>query len=156
MSETKPKEKKAPAPLRPMPRRRPERVMLASFILMLGIAGYQFYSEGYGILIGSTREQPEGDSKLVRLSCTYFTGAEKVITHVMRLQTDDKSKASCSFFNKLPKVKNDPYEIIPGEKSIPLGPPKVELKGGAPEGETPPAPKSDTPSGSPSDAPPKP
>ncbi|MBX7199436.1 MAG: hypothetical protein K1X51_08645 [Rhodospirillaceae bacterium] len=107
-----------------MARRRPERVMLASFILMLGIAAYQFNTEGYGVLIGSDRAQPEGESKLVRLSCTYFTGTEKVITHVMRAGSDDKSKAGCGFFTKLPKVKNDPYEIIPGEKSIPIGPAK--------------------------------
>ena len=139
--------------------------MLASFVLMLGIAGYQFYSEGYGVLIGSMREQPEGESKLVRLSCTYFTGTEKVITHVMRLVSDDKSKASCSFFNKLPKLKNDPYEIIPGEKTIPMGPrdnvPKIELKGEAPEGETPAAPKTEPPAAAPanpapSDTAPKP
>jgi hypothetical protein len=133
MSDKKPAEKKPLPPLRPMARRRPERVMAASFVLMLGIAGYQFYTEGYGVLIGSAHEQQEGESKLVRLSCTYFTGTEKVITHVMRLVSDEKSKASCSFFNKLPKVKNDPYEIIPGEKTIPMGPPKVELKGQAPD-----------------------
>lgn len=107
-----------------MARRRPERVMLASFILMLGVAAYQFNTEGYGVLIGSDRAQSEGESKLVRLSCTYFTGTEKVITHVMRAAADDKSKAGCGFFTKLPKMKNDPYEIVPGERSIPIGPAK--------------------------------
>lgn len=118
-SEKKPAAKKPPLP---MARRRPERVVLASVILMLGIAAYQFKTEGYAVLIGSAREEPAVESKLVRLSCTYFTGTEKVITHVMRAGSDDKSRAGCGFFTKIPKVKNDPYEIIPGEKSIPVGP----------------------------------
>ncbi len=100
--------------------------MLASLILMLGIAAYQFKTEGYAFLIGSAREEPAGESKLVRLSCTYFTGTDKVITHVMRAESDEKTKAGCGFFTKLPKIKNDPYEIIPGEKTIPIGPPKSE------------------------------
>ncbi len=121
MSEKKPADKKPPLP---RARRRPERVMLASFILMLGIAAYQFNAEGYGVLIGSGREEPAGEAKLMRLSCTYFTGTEKFITHVMRPASDGRGNAKCGFFTKLPKVKNDPYEIIPGERSIPIGPPK--------------------------------
>lgn len=119
MSEKKPAAKKPPLP---MARRRPERVMLASFILMLGIIGYQFVTEGYAVLIGSDREAPAGDAKLVRLSCIYFTGTEKVISHVMRAASDDRTKAGCAFFTKLPKMKDDPYEIIPGERTIPIGP----------------------------------
>jgi hypothetical protein len=119
MSDKKPAEKRPPLP---MARRRPERVMLAAFILMLGIAAYQFNTEGYGVLIGSDREEPQGEAKLVRLSCTYFTGTEKFIAHVMRAATDARSKAGCGFFTKLPKIKNDPYEIIPGERTIPIGP----------------------------------
>lgn len=126
MSDKKSEKKPAAKPPLPMARRRPERVVLASLILMLGIAAYQFKTEGYAVLIGSDREEPAGESKLVRLSCTYFTGTEKVITHVMRAGSDDRSKAGCGFFTKLPKVKNDPYEIIPGERSIPVGPPKSE------------------------------
>ena len=90
-------EKKTPA--KPVPyvalsRRRPERAMLAAFILMLGVAAYQFYTEGYAVLIGSAEESGGDDGKMVRQRCTYFTGTDKVITHMFRpAATDAKSKS---------------------------------------------------------------
>ena len=98
-------EKKPPItpPYVPMARRRPERVMLAAFILMLGIAGYQFYMEGYAVLIGSAEESGGDDAKMVRQRCTYFTGAEKVITHIFRAASDSRGKGKCAFLTKLNK-----------------------------------------------------
>ena len=148
MSDKKPADKK-PLPPLSRARRRPERALLAAFILMLGIAAYQFNTEGYGVLIGSAQESSEGSSKMVRLSCTYFTGTEKFISHVMRVASDARAGAKCGFFTKLPKVKEEnPYEItIPGGKTIPFGPQKGEAPPAPPSGALP----KDTP---PTDAPP--
>ena len=149
---------KKPLPPLPMARRRPERVMLAAFILMLGIAGYQFYSEGYGVRIGSAEEPSTGESKMVRLSCTYFTGTTKIITHVMRAPSDSRGNASCGFLTKLPKIKpEDPYEItIPGARTIPFGPQKGDIPPGPPI-DVPTGPASGaTPPPAPSPEPPKP
>ncbi len=137
MNDQKPSEKK-PLPAMSRARRRPERAMAAAFILMLGVAAYQFNSEGYGFLIGSAEETSDGSSKMMRLSCTYFTGTDKFISHVMRAASDTRFGGKCGFFTKLPKLKQEnPYEItIPGERVIPIGPQKSEA---------PPAPPSDAP-----------
>ncbi|MHB1205883.1 MAG: hypothetical protein ACYCZX_09965 [Rhodospirillaceae bacterium] len=126
MTEKTPPTKPYP-PYIPMSRRRPERVMLAAFILMLGIAGYQFYTEGYAVLIGSAQESGGEDGKMVRQRCTYFTGTEKFITHMFRAASDSRGKSSCAFLTKLPKpAQENPYEItIPGVRTIPFGEQKM-------------------------------
>jgi hypothetical protein len=141
-------------PYVPRARRRPERVMLAAFVLMLGIAAYQFYTEGYAVLIGSAEESGGDDGKMVRQRCTYFTGADKVITHMFRAASDSRGKGKCAFLTKLNKPAQDnPYEItIPGAKTIPFG----EQKAPAPTG-PPAAPEAATPAAAtPEAGPPKP
>jgi hypothetical protein len=114
------------------PRRRPERVMLAAFVLMLGIASYQFYTEGYAVLIGSAEESGGDDGKMVRQRCTYFTGLDKVITHMFRAASDSRGKGKCAFLTKLNKPAQDnPYEItIPGARTIPFGQQKMPAPDG--------------------------
>jgi hypothetical protein len=91
----------------------------------LGVAAYQFHTEGYAVLIGSAEESGGEDGKMVRQRCSYFTGTEKVITHMFRAASDSRGKAKCAFLTKLNKAPQDnPYEItIPAARTIPTGPP---------------------------------
>ena len=59
-------------------------------------------NEGYALLIESATPPaptPTDVKYLVRMDCTYFTGTERVITHVWRKA--EESKSGCPWVNKV-------------------------------------------------------
>lgn len=86
-------------------------VLLAGVVGIVGLRG-----EGWALLIGSetppapaTTAEPQ---KLVRVDCTYFTGTERVISHVWR--TAEESKKGCPLVNKIGKA----GPMMPGPSDV--------------------------------------
>jgi hypothetical protein len=131
-----------PAPLPPPRRIRGPRALLISLIFFVVMTIFGLYNAGYGVLT-STHEETSADAKMVLKRCSYFTGRETVINHVMRPAGDPRGKPSCDLVSKVTGVRsslgtNMPMQA-PSEKQ-PAGP-IIEL---AP------------PASAPSDQPPKP
>ncbi len=70
------------------------------FIMMAIIGIVEAHISGYAVLIGST--QIEGATAELKVrSCTYFTGSEKVITHISESVRSPATKSRCSLIYKV-------------------------------------------------------
>jgi hypothetical protein len=99
------------------------------FLVIMGV--YSLYANGYGVLVGA-HEEPTQDGKMVLKRCSYFTGRETVISHIMRAANDKRGKPSCELVKKVYLDQTQPQQ--PQLQRIP----EIELKpGSAPEPKAP-------------------
>src|SRR5579859_4972265 len=85
---------KPPRPPLARHRRRGPRALAFSLIFLVIMSVFSLYSNGYGVLTG-THEETTADGKMVLKRCSYFTGKETVINHVMRAATDKRGSPRC-------------------------------------------------------------
>ena len=103
-------------------------VLLAVLIVLMG--GYSAYQNGYAVLVGGVLSPETTSGTMASLTCTYFTGTEKVISHVMRPSSDSGRSSYCPVFTKLPKpgpFADDmniplPHQPLPGPEAAPAVP----------------------------------
>jgi len=86
---------------KPRPRIVRKVVFAVLAVAILGVAGLQ--NAGYAVLIATGAA---GDVKngMVQVSCTYFTGTEKVISHVTRSASNAGGSGRCAIITRLPKL----------------------------------------------------
>ena len=116
----------APASVLPPPlrhRRRGPRALAFSLIFFAIMTVYSLYTNGYGVLIGSHGETVQ-DGKMVLKRCSYFTGKETVINHVMRTASDKCGAPGCELVKK---VYVDPSQMQQQQPKAPAGP-VIEIK----------------------------
>ena len=71
-------------------------------VLALAIIGiYALHEAGYALLIEGGGSAAELNNGMVRLRCTYFTGTEKVITHISRSAQGGAGAIRCPLTTKL-------------------------------------------------------
>lgn len=77
-------------------------VLLLLAAAVIAFAGFR--DAGYALLIAGGGVAGEASNGMVRLRCTYFTGSEKVITHIVRKSDDAGGVRSCPLVRKLAPV----------------------------------------------------
>jgi hypothetical protein len=113
---------KPPSPPRLPPRRtRGPRSLVLSLILLVVMSIYSLYANGYGVLTGSHAETT-ADNKMTIRRCTYFTGRETVINHIMRAASDPRGKASCPLVMKVYLDQPQPAQPAQPAPSIEIAP----------------------------------
>ena len=88
------------------------KIIIAALLAgLVGIVAAR--NDGYAVLIGSQTPPPAADVKnLTRLDCTYFTGTERVISHVWR--KTEEAKDGCPWVNKVGKA----APMVPGPNDV--------------------------------------
>jgi len=115
----------AKSPRAPLPRhrRRGPRALAFSLIFLVIMSVFSLYTNGYGVLTGS-REETTQDGKMILKRCSYFTGKETVINHVMRPASDTRGAPRCELVKK---VRMDPAQMQ--QQMQPQNPgPVIEIK----------------------------
>ncbi len=81
------------------------RRLLLAAVAAAVIGGIGLHSAGYAVLIASgsegAAESGPTANGMARLRCIYFTGTEKVITHILRKAEDGAPRAACPLTRKL-------------------------------------------------------
>ena len=114
---------KPPRPPLARHRRRGPRALAFSLIFLVIMSVFSLYTNGYGVLTGSYEETTQ-DGKMVLKRCSYFTGKETVIQHVMRAAADKRGSPSCQLVKK---VYMDPTQPQEQQPQMPAGP-IIEIK----------------------------
>jgi hypothetical protein len=115
------------------------RALVLSLILLIVMTVYSLYTNGYGVLTGS-HDETIADSKMTIRRCSYWTGRETVITHIMRATTDPRGKASCQLVTKVYLDQQQMRQMQPTQSSQPT----IEIKPEQPAPSTSPAPAAPT------------
>ena len=67
--------------------------IIAVLAMVLGAVG--LHDAGYALLIGGATTGETTQGAMAHLNCTYFTGTEKVINHIMRPAVDAGRATRC-------------------------------------------------------------
>lgn len=79
------------------------RKMALTLVLAAVLALVGLHDAGYAILIGGGGAGETAKNGMAQLSCTYFTGTERVINHILRPTADTARAAHCPLMAKLDK-----------------------------------------------------
>lgn len=77
-------------------------IILAVLAMVLGAVG--LHDAGFALLIGGATTGETTQGAMAHLNCTYFTGTEKVINHIMRPAGDAGRATRCPLVTKLAKA----------------------------------------------------
>ena len=106
------------------------RKVVLLLVLVIVMGGYSAHQAGYAILIGGAISGETTSGGMAHLNCTYFTGTEKVISHIMRPVGDSGRPTHCPLATKLPKrgpLSDDmsiplPRQPLPSQDAVPQTP----------------------------------
>jgi hypothetical protein len=77
-------------------------VLLGLVVVVMG--GISAYQAGYAVLVGGFMSAETTSNGIASLTCTYFNGSEKVISHVMRPVSNAQRSTHCPWAMKLPRL----------------------------------------------------